>query len=269
MKEEKTKMTLILGDCLKVLPTLPDESVDLVLTDPPFFIGREMTIHRSSNPLKYKFGGKNIEYDLFWDKFKTEEEYNTFIEIIFNELFRVLRKGGHLLSFFDVFKVTNLVNLARKYQYNKIIPRQPLYWFKSNPVPLARKVGFMRTFEFIFWATKETYSRKKATFNWQLGMSKDFEKAPIVSGHEREEHPTQKPERVIEWLIKYLSNEGDLILDPFLGSGTTMKVARDLKRSCIGIEINPKYIEITKKRLNWGSSLSNKIEWEFKDMSDL
>jgi DNA modification methylase len=72
---------------------------------------------------------------------------------------------------------------------------------------------------------------------------------PIVSGKERLKHPTQKPEKIIELFIKYWSNEGDIILDPFAGTGTTLKVARDLKRSCIGIEINPEYFEIAKKRI--------------------
>jgi site-specific DNA-methyltransferase (adenine-specific) len=257
----KIKLTLIQGDCLKVLPSIPSESVDLIITDPPYFIGKELTIHRSRNPKKYKYVGKDIEYNFIWDKFENEEEYNNFIEKCFTECFRILRNGGHLLSFFDIFKVSRLVEIARK---NNAIPRQPLFWLKTNPVPVARKVSFMRSLELIFWATKGTYSRKVSTFNWQLGMSKDFIEAPIVSGNEKLDHPTQKPEKVVKWLMEYLSNEGDTVLDPFLGSGTTMKVARDLKRNCIGIEISPEYIEMTKKRLNWGNSLSSEIEWEFK-----
>jgi DNA modification methylase len=88
---------------------------------------------------------------------------------------------------------------------------------------------------------------------------------PICQGKERTEHPTQKPEKLIEPFIKYWTNEGDIILDPFLGSGTTMKVARDLNRNCIGIEIDEKYIEMTKKRLNWEVSLD--VGFEFKKIS--
>jgi DNA modification methylase len=72
---------------------------------------------------------------------------------------------------------------------------------------------------------------------------------PFVSGKERLKHPTQKPEKIIELFIKYWSNEGDIILDPFVGTGTTMKVAQDLKRSCIGIEINKEYFEMAKRRI--------------------
>jgi DNA modification methylase len=270
MKEEKIKMTLILGDCLKILPTIPDESVDLVLTDPPFMISREAKITRSRNPLKfYKYKGKDIEFFFGkWDVFASEEKYWEFTYKWLEEIWRVMRKGAHLLVFFDKFKITPLVEWVKEHDG---IARQPLFWIKENPVPMARKVSFMNAVSLIFWVTKYSTSRKYATFHYELGQHRDYEFAPICGGHERYDwgfHPTQKPEKVCEWLIKYLSNESDTIIDPFLGSGTTMKVARDLKRNCIGIEIDPEYIELTKKRLNWGSSLSDKIEWEFKDMSD-
>ncbi|MCM8803595.1 MAG: site-specific DNA-methyltransferase, partial [Candidatus Omnitrophica bacterium] len=77
-------------------------------------------------------------------------------------------------------------------------------------------------------------------------------------------HPTQKPLKVMENIVAKASEPNMLVLDPFLGSGTAMVACKNLKRSCIGVEINSKYIEIIKKRLNWGSSLSNKIEWEFR-----
>jgi DNA modification methylase len=270
MIEEKIKMTLIQGDCLKVLPTLPNENVDLVLTDPPFMISKKTKIIRSKDPSKlYKYKGKDIEMFFGeWDVFESEEKYWEFTYKWLEEVWRIMRKGAHLLVFFDKFKITPLVKWVKE---NGGIARQPLFWIKENPVPMARKISFMNSVSLIFWATKYNTSRKYATFNYKLGQHTDYEFAPICSGHERYDygfHPTQKPEKICEWLIKYLSNEGDLILDPFLGSGTTMKVARDLKRSCIGIEIDNKYIEMTKKRLNWGYSLSDKIEWEFKNMDN-
>jgi DNA modification methylase len=257
------KLILYQGDSLKILPTLPNESIDLVLTDPPFMISREMKITRSRNPLKhYKFKGKDIElYFGKWDVFENEEKYWEFTYNWLNEVWRVLRKGGHLLVFFDKFKITPLVKWIKDHNG---IARQPLFWIKENPVPMARKVSFMNAVSLIFWATKYSTSRKYATFNYELGQHPDYEFAPICSGHERYDygfHPTQKPEKIVKWLISYLSKEGDIILDPFLGSGTTMKVARDLNRNCIGIEINPEYIEITKKRLNWGNSLGDEFEF--------
>ncbi len=262
------KLTLIHGDCLKALPTLPNESVDLVLTDPPFMISKTAKtskIVRSKDPLKrYKFKGKDIE--LFfgeWDVFESEEKYWEFTFTWLSHVWEKLRKGGHLLTFFDKLKVTRLVDWVNEHGG---VARQPLFWIKENPVPMARKVSFMNSVSLIFWATKHTTSRKYATFNYNLGQHEDYKFAPICSGRERYHygfHPTQKPESICEWLIKYLSNEGDTILDPFLGSGTTMKVARDMKRNCIGIEIDARYIEMAKKRLHWGSSLTD-TEWDFK-----
>jgi len=130
----------------------------------------------------------------------------------------------------------------------------------------ARKVNFMNAVVMIFWATKHSTSRKYATFNYELGQHPDYKFAPLCMGKERYSygfHPTQKPESIIKWIMEYLSKKGDTVLDPFLGSGTTMKVAKDLERNCIGIEINEEYINMTKKRLNWGHSLPDFIEWEF------
>ena len=259
-------MHLIQGDCFKVLPNLLDESVDLVLTDPPFMISKEAKITRSRNPLKfYRYRGKDIE--LFfgeWDTFESEGEYWKFTFNWLKEVWRILRKGGHLLVFFDKFKITPLTKWVKKH---KGIARQPLFWIKENPVPMARKVSFMNATSLIFWATKYSTSRKYATFNYQLGQHPDYEFAPICGGKERYAcgfHPTQKPKKIIEWLLKYLSSEGDTVLDPFLGSGTTMKACLELKRSCVGIEISEKYCGIVKKRLNWGSSLNPNIEWRFE-----
>ncbi len=137
--------------------------------------------------------------------------------------------------------------------------RNVLVWVKKNPAPYLRKVNFALGTETMLWM-----SRGKNTFNWKLGHSPNYYFEKVNYEEKSFTHPNKKSPKVIEWVMKYLSNEGDTILNPFLGSGTTMKVARDLKRNCIGIEINPKYIEIAKKRLNWGSSLSDKIEWEFK-----
>jgi DNA modification methylase len=257
------KLTLIHGDALKVLPTIPSESIDIIITDPPFMISKEDKITRSKNP-NYKFKA-NKDINLYfgdWDVFESEEKYLEFTYKWLSEAWRTLRKGGHLLTFFDKFKITYLVNWVKEHDG---IPRQPLFWIIQNPVPKARKINLMNAVVMIFWATKHTTSRKYATFNYELGQHPDYKFAPLCMGKERYSygfHPTQKPESIIKWIMEYLSKKGDTVLDPFLGSGTTMKVAKDLERNCIGIEINEEYINITKKRLNWGHSLGN-IEWEF------
>jgi len=245
-----TKLLLIKGDALEVLKHMPSATIDLVITDPPFMISREAKIARSRNPKKYKFVGKDISL-MFgdWDVFESEKDYWKFTFRWLKEVWRSLRKGGHLLIFFDHYKITPIIKWCRRHDG---VPRQPLFFIRQNPVPMARKVSFMNAVNSIIWITKHSTSRKYATFNYELGQHPNYIVSPICSGKERYEygfHPTQKPLRVYEWLIKYLSKENDIILDPFLGAGTALVAARNLNRHAIGIEINEEYINMAKKRI--------------------
>ncbi len=127
--------------------------------------------------------------------------------------------------------------------------RHVVAWVKSNPPPQARKVKWMDAWEPIIIATKNRGMGHH--YNWKMGQHKDVIVTPICQGRERREggHPTQKPIRLIEPLIKWWSYEGDIILDPFCGSGTTCVVAKMYNRHYIGIEINPKWVEIAEQRL--------------------
>jgi DNA modification methylase len=266
MYMEKIKLTLILGDCLKVLPTIPSESVDLIITSPPYNVGKDYQKYSCDDLPK--------------------EEYQKLLETVIKESYRILKIGGRLainvpnaiMSKKEMIFLSPLVhNICFE---NKFIPREFIIWdkgiipaygtawgsYKSPSCPYLRNCS-----EAILVYSKvdmklhhkgQTDLREDEWLKWTRDIW-HFNPTKING------HPTPFPEELPKRLIKLYSFIGDTILDPFLGSGTTMKVARDLKRSCIGIEINPKYIEITKKRLNWGSSLSDKIEWEFKDMSDL
>jgi DNA modification methylase len=240
------KLILYQGDALKILPTLPDESIDLVLTDPPYVLGEngeKPAIIREGTKFKRK---TPINPNFEWDK----EVPLDWIK----ECYRILKPKGLLATFYGKDRISYLIDYAKKVGF-KI--RDIGGWYKTNPVPQARKVKWCSALE--LWVL---FRKKKGhTFNWQLGMRHNVIIAPICQGKERTEHPAQKPEAVFKPFIEYFSKEGDWILDPFLGSGTVMKVARDLNRNCIGIEINPEYIEITKKRLNWGNSLGDEFEF--------
>lgn len=245
-------VTIYHSDCREILPLLPEHSVVLALLDPPWFISQEVVIHRSMNPKKYnwKYRGKDIDLDFGeWDKFASEEEYLAFTRGWFTQCVRVLRESGHLVTFFDLMRITHLVELARELD---CIPRQVLFWLKTNPVPRARCVDFMVSLEAAPWFTKGTKSRSKATFNYQLGQQPNYVPAPIP-GHTTgadgaRSHPTQKPVKVLSAWINYLSNIGDVVLDPFLGSGATAVAAKNLRRKCIGIEIDEAYAELAAKR---------------------
>lgn len=254
------KLTLIQGDCLKVLPKLPSESVDLVVTDPPYGISKIATIRRERNPLKYKYIGKDINFNFGeWDLFETKEEFLEFTKKWFFECCRILKPNAHIVSFFDKWKINYLVEWGEKFG---VSGRQPLFWIKQNPVPPARRVAFMNCVEMMYWGTKFTEKKTNAIFNYELGIHPEYIITPICQGKERTKHPTQKPKKVIEWLLKYLTKENMIVLDPFVGSGTTMKACLELKRNCIGVEISSEYISITKNRLNWGYSLGD-VQFEF------
>ena len=237
------------GDALEVLKTFPSDFVDMVLCDPPYNISQKgLKIDRTkidNRSLRRKGRrSKELNYDFgSWDQFKDRKSFLNWTEKWVKECFRVLKSTGNFVSFFSKSEISHFEDILNKYGY----VRQTLVWHKTNPVPQIFKVGFMSSVEFMSWATKQKGA--KHTFNYKLGQHHNFIETPICMGNERTDHPTQKPEKVIGWLVKYLSNKNDLILDPFLGSGTTAKVARDWERKFIGIEIEKKYVDIANKRL--------------------
>ncbi len=162
-----------------------------------------------------------------------------------------------MVSFLDKHKLTYFIKWAED---NNCKARQNLFWIKTNPVPCARKVSFMSAIEMAIWVTKETTSRKFSTFNYQLGQHPDYFTHSIV-GHTTKIdgnrcHPTQKPINLMKWIISYLSNKNDIVLDCFLGSGTTALACKMLDRKFIGVELSENYTNIAKKRI---SSLSHNL----------
>jgi DNA modification methylase len=250
------KLTLICGDALKILPALLDESIDLIIADFPY------NISNCSSSLT-KVGSKIVRADFGeWDKF-SEEEYENLIIKVSKEFERILKPQCQAYMFFDNHYAGHYVWLIEK--NTTLRQKCPIVLYKKNPIPHVRYTNFRSSFDMCILFTKDL-DKKCKTFNF---LSQQIMKNVMEYNLDKKtEHPTEKNENIIERFIKISSNEGEIILDPFLGSGTTMDACLRLKRNCIGIEIDKKYIEITKKRLNWGSSLSDKIEWEFKDMSD-
>lgn len=234
---------IIKGDALKILKQFPSQSVDMILTDPPYMISKEIKIGRSNNT-KYK-ASKDIDLDFgSWDKqWKTEFEYLNWCKKWLKECVRVLKSYCHLVFFFDKKKITPIWNYLEKLGMKG---RSPLYWIKSNPVPRGRKVDFMKAVEMALWFTKDAV--KQTHFNWKLGQAKDYV-IDSVPQHPRY-HPTQKAEKpLIQW-ISYLTQPNDIVLDPFMGSGTTCIVAKKLGRDYIGIELKEEYVKIAEKRIN-------------------
>ncbi len=237
------KLTLIEGDALKVLPTLPGESVDLIIADPPFFVLKQ---------------DPNLE-SAEWDYFKDLNEFLEFTKKWLRECYRVLKNNSQMYVFWSQKWQKEFWNLDQPFEIKRM-----LIW--DNPCKTKGFTSKMYLWNYtpIFFLSKGDIVKFNASFTKKENVDVFRFPAPQPNfKKDKQFHPCQKPYELIKILIKNSSNEGDTVLDPFLGSGTTMKACLELKRNCIGIEINPKYVEITKKRLNWGSSLGNVI-FEFK-----
>ena len=245
------KNVLLCGDSLKLMRTLPDESVDLIFADPPYF----MQLHKELvRPDATAVAAVTDD----WDKFKNTDAYDNFTIQWLKESFRVLKKTGSLWvigTYHNIFRVGYHLQNTGFWILNDII------WRKTNPMPNFKGTRFTNAHETLIWATKEP--RTKYTFNYEsmkafnddLQMRSDW-LIPVCHGPERVKnsngktlHSTQKPEELLYRIILACSKPDDLILDPFLGSGTTATVAKKLGRHYIGIDQNKTYISFATNRL--------------------
>jgi len=252
---------IYLGDCVHIMETeIPENSVDLVYADPPYNLsGKKLTL------INNKTGGPFYKMNEDWDKWEYED-YLAFTENWISKVCKVLKATGSLYVSCTYHNIAEIIFISKKigFKLNNIIT-----WYKTNAMPNITKRTFTHSTEYICWFVKG----KNWKFNYeklkefnphktkegkpkQLRDFVDFIELPIVQGKERIKdqngralHPTQKPEKLIELIIIASSDEGDIILDPFFGTGTTGVVASRLKRKWIGIEINEKYFKIAYERI--------------------
>ena len=265
------KNTILLGDSLKIMKTIPSKSVDLIFADPPYNLQLKDTLYRPDQTTV-----EAVTQD--WDKFNTYQEYDNFTEQWLKESKRILKKGGALWvigSYHNILRVGTSIQNDGFWILNDII------WHKTNPMPNFRGTRFTNAHETLLWCT--TSREAKYTFNYQnlkeLNDGKQMRSdwfIPICSGKERlresnnqRSHPTQKPEALMYRIILSSTNKGDIILDPFLGSGTTAVVAKKLQRNVIGIEQDKEYISLAKKRLKQTKVLNDEVVKMKKSRKDL
>ena len=265
------KNTILLGDSLKIMKTIPSKSVDLIFADPPYNLQLKDTLYRPDQTTV-----EAVTQD--WDKFNTYKEYDNFTEQWLKESKRILKKGGALWvigSYHNILRVGTSIQNHGFWILNDII------WHKTNPMPNFRGTRFTNAHETLLWCT--TSREAKYTFNYQnlkeLNDGKQMRSdwfIPICSGKERlresnnqRSHPTQKPEALMYRIILSSTNKGDIILDPFLGSGTTAVVAKKLQRNFIGIEQDKEYISLAKKRLKQTKVLNDEVVKMKKSRKDL
>ena len=231
---------IILGDALEELKKIPTESIDLIVTDPPYNLNKD-----------YGFTKDNLEFD----------EYLEFSRLWIKEAVRILKDDGTLYIFMGM-KYISYVYVMLEKEFNLHF-NSWITWFYTQGIGKTR--GFSPRHDDILMFTKD---KKKFKFNLDdiripqkyyrsvnnirgANPGNVWEVSHVhYSNKNRKKHPTQKPEALYERMILASSNEGDLVLDPFLGSGTAMRVCQQIKRRGIGIEINKEYIEMSEERLN-------------------
>ena len=265
------KNKILLGDSLKIMKTIPSKSVDLIFADPPYNLQLKDTLYRPDQTTV-----EAVTQD--WDKFNTYKEYDNFTEQWLKESKRILKKGGALWvigSYHNILRVGTSIQNHGFWILNDII------WHKTNPMPNFRGTRFTNAHETLLWCT--TSREAKYTFNYQnlkeLNDGKQMRSdwyIPICSGKERlrennnqRSHPTQKPEALMYRIILSSTNKGDIILDPFLGSGTTAVVTKKLQRNFIGIEQDKEYVSLAKKRLKQTKVLNDEVVKMKKSRKDL
>ena len=243
---------ILIGDCLGELQKLPSESVDLVFADPPYNLQLERDLLRPNNSVV-----DGVDDD--WDKFSSFAEYDAFSRTWLAECQRILKPNGAIWvigSYHNIFRLGVALQDLGFWIQNDIV------WRKTNPMPNFRGKRFTNAHETLIWAGRDRKAR--VTFNYEamkalnddLQMRSDW-LFPICAGPERlkdgqgrKAHPTQKPEALLHRVLLATSNPGDVVLDPFFGTGTTGAVARRLGRKWIGIERDKDYAAVARARID-------------------
>ena len=246
----EAKSKIVNGDSLKELKKIPDETFDLVFADPPYNLQLKNELSR---PDQSKVSAVNDK----WDQFENFRKYDEFTFEWLSECKRVLKKNGAIWvigSYHNIFRVGYTIQNLGFWILNDVI------WNKNNPMPNFRGTRFTNAHETLIWASKS--EKSKYTFNYQslkclnddLQMRSNWN-LPICSGTERLKkngkkiHSTQKPEALLHRILLATTNKNDLVLDPFLGSGTTAAVAKKLGRKYYGIEKEKTYFKAVEQRL--------------------
>jgi DNA modification methylase len=245
-------MMLIKGNCVETMNNLKDNSVDLIVTDPPYNLGNFMR-NRATNLKKMR---NNFFGDAGWDDLEFED-WIEHMDSFFEQSQRILKKGGSIIMFMSLIKVETIIKLAEK---NKFYYKTTGVWHKTNPMPRNMNLHFINSIEGWIYFTNVT---RTGTFNNNGIAIHDYIESSVTPKNEKiyGGHPTQKPEKVIQHFVELLSNPGDVVMDPFMGSGTTGVVAKKLGRDFIGIELQEDYFDISLKRI---SDVSTNKKYELK-----
>ena len=241
---------ILMDDCVAAMASLPDACVDMVFADPPYNLQLGGDLFRPE-------GGRVDAVDNDWDKFDSNAAYDAFSRAWMAEARRILKPNGTMWvigSYHNIFRVGSVLQDQGFWILNDII------WRKANPMPNFKGTRFTNAHETLIWASKNENARytfnyrAMKTLNDELQMRSDWS-FPICGGAERikrggtKAHPTQKPEALLYRILLASTKIGDVVLDPFFGTGTTGAVAKRLHRHFIGIEREAAYVDVAKERI--------------------
>ena len=220
------KVELECRSCFEYLKDIPSNSVDLVLIDPPYEVSRDTNFAKTE--------AKGTDTDRFRVSMEFGDWDNNFtgLDEVIKECYRVLKVSGTLICFYDLWKITTLKEYFENAKFKQI---RFIEWIKTNPVPLNSKINYLTNAREI-----AVLGVKVKTPTFKSEYDKGIYEFPICHDKGRF-HETQKPVKLMEALIEKHSNEGDLVLDCFSGSGTTAVACINKKRNFIGCEINEEY----------------------------
>lgn len=239
------------GECIEVLKSLPDKSIDMVFADPPYNLQLGGDLHRPNN-------SKVDACDDHWDQFESYKKYDEFCREWLTEARRCLKDDGSIWvigSYHNIFRLGAILQDLGYWILNDVI------WRKSNPMPNFRGKRFTNAHETLIWAAKSEKSKYTFNYDSMKALNEDLQMRsdwfiPLCTGNERlkdeagaKVHPTQKPEALLQRVIMASSKPGDVILDPFFGTGTTGAVAKKLGRDYVGIDREDDYIKAATKRI--------------------
>jgi modification methylase len=241
---------IIVSDCIEAMNRLPEQCVDLVFADPPYNLQLRQELYR---PNLTRVDAVDDE----WDKYESFEAYDQFTTAWLTAARRVLKDTGTLWvigTYHNIFRIGKILQDLGFWILNDVV------WIKVNPMPNFRGVRFTNAHETLIWAQK--HKGKPYTFNYadlkalndDLQMRSDWY-IPLCTGKERlrvngeKAHATQKPEALLTRILLATTKLGDVVLDPFLGTGTTAAVAKRLGRRWIGIERDPQYAVLAERRI--------------------
>ncbi|MCD4699979.1 MAG: site-specific DNA-methyltransferase [Phycisphaerae bacterium] len=258
---------IIHGDSLDILTQLPEKSIDLIFADPPYNLQLSQALWRPNQT-------RVAAVDDDWDQFASFEAYDEFCYTWLRECKRILKPTGSIWvigSYHNIYRIGSIMQNLGYWILNDVL------WIKSNPMPNFRGVRFTNAHETLIWASSGKDARyafnhhAMKAFNDGKQMRSDW-LIPLCTGAERikvngkKAHSTQKPEALLYRVLLSSTRVGDVVLDPFFGSGTTGAVAKRLQRHYIGIEREEKYVHINSERIDKVCSLS--VDEIVMDVSD-